>query len=348
MARLKEYGGESDWTARGSDAGADPCAPSLFDRPDWRDAMARHCLPDVPSLTLSARMDGVDALMALVETAPGQAIALANFYSFHWRPTFSVSADLPLRRRLVAAMARQLSDGVGHAALYPVLADAGDLDLLIGGFRDAGWIAIPRVMGCNHVLRLKGRSFADYWATRPGPLRSTVQRKGARSTLDLTIHHSVDDALWADYCAVYERSWKPREEHIAFLRAIAEQAAGRGELRLGFARTATGQPLATQFWTVEGGGAFRRALIHKLAHDAAFDRDSPGTLLSAHMFAQAIDGDHVAMIDYGTGDNPYKRDWMEEQRPLYRLDCFDPARPSSWLPAARTAISRLVGPRHRR
>src|SRR3546814_1064470 len=80
-----------------------------------------------------------------------------------------------------------------------------------------------------------------------------------------------------------------------------------GTLRLGFARLED-QPVATQLWTVENGVA----LIHKLAHDQGFDGASPGSLLSHAMFAHAIDRDHVATIDYGTGDNGYKTDRSEE------------------------------------
>ena len=97
--------------------------------------------------------------------------------------------------------------------------------------------------------------------------------------------------------------------------------------------------MATQYWTVEHGVA----LIHKLSHDRAHDAGSPGTLLSHAMFAQAIDQDRVDLIDYGTGDNGYKADWMDERIALHRIDAFNPRYASSWLPAARTAISALVG-----
>ena len=100
-----------------------------------------------------------------------------------------------------------------------------------------------------------------------------------------------------------------------------------------------GHAVATQFWTVERGVA----LIHKLSHDRAHDGGSPGTLLSHAMFAHAFDTDGVETVDYGTGDNGYKTDWMEERVPLHRIDAFNPRFASSWLPAARTAISALVG-----
>ena len=58
------------------------------------------------------------------------------------------------------------------------------------------------------------------------------------------------------------------------------------------------------------------------------------------------------MVDFGTGDDRYKRDWMERQRPRYRIDALDPARPANWPRIAkRAAQARLVGaekPRYRR
>ena len=313
--------------------------PLMFDRLDWLDGMARHCLPDTQPLIIQASEGNTEAWLFLAQTRPGHAVAMANFYSFSWRPLFVGDPDPASRKRLLAAAARHLARRNALIGLYPVLDDDGDLALLTTAFRDAGWLAIARPMGNNHLLRLDGRDFATYWAARPGPLRSTVQRKGRASPYAITIHDRLTDALWRDYVDVYERSWKPQEANFDFLRAIAEQEGEAGALRLGFAREGD-TAVAAQYWTVENGTAF----IHKLAHDAAHDRGSPGTLLSHAMFRHAIDTDHVALIDYGTGDNPHKTGWMEETRPLYRLDCYNPARPSTWLPAARTTISRLVGP----
>ena len=75
-------------------------------------------------------------------------------------------------------------------------------------------------------------------------------------------------------------------------------------------------PLAAQFWLVENGVA----TIHKLAHVDTARGLSPGTLLSAAMFEAVIERDRPATIDFGTGDDPYKADWMDERSDLYRLE----------------------------
>jgi CelD/BcsL family acetyltransferase involved in cellulose biosynthesis len=40
------------------------------------------------------------------------------------------------------------------------------------------------------------------------------------------------------------------------------------------------------------------------------------------MFRAAIDEDRVTSIDYGTGDEPYKADWMTERGTLWRIEAF--------------------------
>jgi hypothetical protein len=295
-------------------------------------------MPDNPPHILSAAEGRSQAWLFLAESSENKRTAIANWYSFAFRPSFAGDPSSGQKLRLVESMARDLLRDAAQLDLYPVLAEDGTSALFLTAFRRAGWIAVQRPMGINHYLTVGDRDFETYWAGRPGKLRSTVRRKLRSSTLAFEIHHRITDALWDDYTAVYRRSWKPVEPNLDFLRSIAEREGQAGTLRLGFARDAQ-FPVATQFWTVENG----MALIHKLAHDQGADEMSPGTLLSHHMFRAAIDDDKVETIDYGTGDNPYKTEWMEAQRPLYRIDCFNPRFSSAWLPAAKTAISKLVG-----
>jgi CelD/BcsL family acetyltransferase involved in cellulose biosynthesis len=89
---------------------------------------------------------------------------------------------------------------------------------------------------------------------------------------------------------------------------------------------------------VEGGTAF----IHKLAYVEAAKPLSPGTSLSAALFETVIDHDRVSHIDFGTGDDPYKRDWMDQQRPRWRLVAMDPRRPGQWPAILRAVVKRGI------
>jgi CelD/BcsL family acetyltransferase involved in cellulose biosynthesis len=60
------------------------------------------------------------------------------------------------------------------------------------------------------------------------------------------------------------------------------------------------------------------------------------------MFRRALDTDRVRAIDYGTGDDSYKKDWMGERRQLWQIEAFDPRTPRGLAGAARAAASALV------
>ena len=115
------------------------------------------------------------------------------------------------------------------------------------------------------------------------------------------------------------------------------QEGEAGTLRLGIARK-DGRPVAAQLWLVEN----RQATIHKLAYREDMKALSPGTILGEAMFRRALDVDRVEAIDYGTGDDPYKRDWMAERRPLWRLLAFNPRHMFGLLGIAREKASALV------
>ena len=162
--------------------------------------------------------------------------------------------------------------------------------------------------------RRRRAHFCRVLAGRPGALRTTLKRKAKK--VEVEILDQFDPAAWAAYEAIYGESWKPEEGDPPLLRRFAEAEGAAGRMRLGIAR-ANGEAVAAQFWTVEDGTAY----IHKLAHRESAKPLSAGTTLSAALFEHVIDRDGVSLVDFGTGDDPYKRDWMELVRPRYRLDC---------------------------
>ena len=306
-----------------------------FIRQAWFDMLGRHCFADRELLMATARIGDASAVLPLVVESD-RLVALANYYSFAYGPMFDGDPTPDIRFALLRRIAADLRARYHRVSLYP-LVEEDTAALLRRAFAAGGWIALLTDQGENHVLDLRGRNFVIYWAQRPGALRSSVRRKGKAERYSFEIHETITDALWRDYTAVYAASWKNAEPWPAMIRSIADEAAARGVLRLGFARE-EGRAVAVQLWTMEG----RTACIHKLAHDSAEDAGSPGTLLSHHMFEHMIDVEKVAQIDYGTGGNAYKRDWMDTVRPMQRLDCFDPRKAALWLPALKTRISQLV------
>jgi len=308
-----------------------------FDRLDWLTLLAEICLPGAKCVIAVAREGAAVAALPLCRTSEGFA-PLGNWYSFYVRPLSNDPARAPA---LLAALTRSLAPA-GAARLAPL--PEQEAEALAAAFRKSGWIGTIEPCDTNHILELNGRSFDMYWAARPGALRETVRRKGARGLVSLRIETVFNDIDWNAYEAIYASSWKPEEGSPAFLRTFAMAESAAGALRMGLAEI-DGQPVAAQFWTVEGGTAW----IHKLAHDEASRQHSPGTLLSAALFRHVIDVDRVHTVDFGTGDNPYKRDWMEASRPRYALAFYRPAAISHWPQLARLAASaakrRVLRPR---
>ena len=320
-----------DWAA--IEAAADgkldrEARPLIFERLSWFRLVAAHAPPPGRPFALRAH-DGASTAWLFLAIDGRQAHAFANWYSLR----FGAIGDDPRLLRSLASALRDQRPGLDRISLYPLVQDGP----LPAAFRAAGWITRVEAASTSWTIDTRGMDFDGYWATRGSRLRNTAKRKAKAAGLDIVVHRAFDSDAWADYEAVYAASWKPSEGSPAFLRALAEQEGQAGSLRLGIARR-EGRPIAAQLWLVEAG----TATIHKLAY-AEDARDlSPGTVLSVEMFRHALDVDRVERIDFGTGNDGYKADWMERSAPLDRLVCHNPRTAAGILGALRARASKLV------
>ena len=304
--------------------GLDLSASSPFDRLEW------YALLEQPLFAMATRSDA--RVVVPLQRHENGLSSLTNWFSFTWRPIGKCS-------ELIHELARDLRSRTHRVTLSPLPDEDGTAEQLEQTFRDAGWLVLRDQCDENHVLPVAGRTFAEYWAGRPGKMRTTLKRKAKK--VDVDILTQFDQTAWAAYKAVYSESWKPEEERADILEAFAAAEGAAGRIRLGIAR-ADGVPVAAQFWTVENGTAY----IHKLAHIEAATPLSAGTTLSAALFEYVIDTDGVELIDFGTGSDAYKRDWMEQVRPRFRLTCLDWRQPRAW-PAIAKAFVRHLAPHNR-
>jgi Acetyltransferase (GNAT) domain len=309
--------------ARGAlDREAQPC---LFDRMDWFEGLHRHAFRDKQPLLIRAFEDDQELWLPLMLAARGHAVALANWYNFSWRPVFKNCADEIGRLALLRTAAKTVQTQASRLTLAPMPDEDHMASMVAAAFQQSGWVVFREPCDSNHILGVKGRSFDAYWESRPSRLKNTVKRKGKAGIVSIRIEREFNPESWRDYERIYARSWKPEEGNPDFLRQVAERESVSGALRLGLAYI-DGEPVAAQFWTVENGSA----LIHKLAHDERHMPASPGTLLSAALFQHVIDVDRVDIVDFGTGNDGYKAEWMERVRPRYRLEMFWPNHPANW------------------
>jgi len=298
---------------------------SLFDRLSWYRLLAAHTQAEGKLIVARAKHGRRRAWMFL-DVEDHRAHSWTAWYSLRWRPI----GEPDLFQHILRALRDGLVPALDLAPLeYP--------EPLVQACRDAGFRPFLRPATANWIADTEGQDFETYWSRRPAKLRNTAARKARAAALDITIHTDFSPVAWAAYESVYAASWKPDEGAPAFLRALAEQEGAAGALRLGIA-SKDGKPLAAQFWLVENG----EATIHKLAYREDAKAYSPGTILSMHMFRHVLDKDRVHRIDYGTGDEAYKADWMDRKRTLHRLTAYNPRTLRGLAGTARAAASALV------
>ena len=168
------------------------------------------------------------------------------------------------------------------------------------------------------------KDFDTFWRERPSRLQNTTKRKINKlkqvGGFDFKIYTDKDiEQALIDFHHVYYKSWKINEPFPAFIDAMAKHAAKNDQLRLGVMYH-DGVPVASQLWIVQGTTAY----IYKLCYVEEFSELSIGTVLSRYMFERVIEEDKVTCIDYLTGDDAYKKDWMIKSRPLCGLVCLNP------------------------
>jgi hypothetical protein len=311
------------------------CEPTWYAHSDWFELL-RSCgwVGDQPRL-LEVRHQEAMRLPLLCGPKPGHWQGLSNYYTPLLMPVGGTALADP--KGLARAWRRA---GASILDLRPLDAESSWVAELRAALRSAGyWLAEAPAFG-NWVLHVEGQTAEQYLAARPGPLRTSLQRGRARlkraGELSLEVVLSPGEALeraLQDYEAVYAASWKPAEGSAAFIRGLMHWMAARGELRLGVLRL-NGEPLAAQIWFVSQGVAS----IFKLAHVDGKEALSPGTVLTAELMSRVIDVDGVHTVDFISGDDGYKRDWMSERRQRMALLAFDPLTTRGLAGAFRHAL----------
>lgn len=227
----------------------------------------------------------------------------------------------------VRAFAKELGaslkslDGVRIEGLDPA---GSHFSALLEGLRAAGLVVKPYFGWANWFESTNGLEFEDYASRRPASLRNTWKRKSAtlERSARTTCHVYRDgdpNTLVLLYENIREKSWKAAEPYPAFIPALIRLAAEKGALRFGVL-SIDGEPAAAQFWIVWSG----RATIYKLVHAEKFAQFSPGTLLTMEMMRTVLGEDRPFEIDFGRGDDAYKKLWLSTRRERWGVDAADP------------------------
>jgi hypothetical protein len=271
---------------------------------------------------------------------------LSNYYSSLYAPLAWCAAD-----GTSPIASQTLWHGIGqhlyqHPARWPVITlspldlDAPFLPPLQTGLKQAGYWTDRFFCFGNWYLAVAQRSFATYAASLPSALRHSIERGQRRLSKQgnwgIHIQQSTDAGLEpaiAQFVQVYNKSWKTAEPTPQFIPQLIRMAAAQGWLRLGVLML-NGQAIAAQLWLLKDG----KASIYKLAYAKGYEKLSAGSVLTHALMQHVIDIDQATEVDYLTGDDAYKRDWMSHRRERWGLIAFSPRTPRGlWLAARHFA-----------
>lgn len=271
-----------------------------------------------------------------------KVVALGNYYTSLFSPALACDVQ-PNELALLVLQAVRAHSPLQSLRLAPMAPSAPGFDLMRTALATAGLVPFDYFCFGNWYQPISGNA-EQYLASRPGDLRSTLRRMGKKFTTaggHFEIVSSPDqtaDAA-ASFISVYSSSWKRPEPFAGFIPGLAHLCAQKGWLRLGLAKIDK-QVVAAQLWIVAAG----KASIYKLAYDPAFRHLSPGSLLTAQLMSHVIDVDKVQEIDYLTGDDAYKNQWMSHRRERRGLIAFNPRTLGGFAALLRETSARRLKP----
>jgi len=176
----------------------------------------------------------------------------------------------------------------------------------------------------NWYLDKINYSFSEYFENLPKKIQKDVQycrrRLGKMGNLQTLIE--LDSGSLDHYLDLYDKvrakSWKAQEKDKTFIREFTKLTAERGWMRLAFLWY-NDVPIACQKWIV----CDQRAYIWDVLHDEDYGKHSPGKILSTDVSQYVFDHDKVIEIDFMTGDEPYKKDWIPKRRERKGITIFN-------------------------
>jgi len=316
---------------------------SIFLSRPWFENLVNTFFEDHQSLLLACVIeeDIVLAILPLDKRGNEHFSALTHLYS----SLFTLLLAKQNQAEIIQCLVRGLTQiPLVSLRLAPIAKDDGNMQMLQQAMEQEGFECHLKYRFYNWIHHLQGQSFKQYLAARPSRVRNTIARKQRKLerehgyTIRLFTDQNLQQGL-ADYNAVYKASWKAHEQFDGFISDLARTLSRLGWLRLAVLYIDE-KPAAAQFWFV----VYKKASIFKLAYDDAWKQYSPGSILISYLMEYVIDTDNVEEIDFLTGNDAYKQDWMSQRRERWGLYCGKPSRPEGRIDRIADLFKRLTRP----
>ena len=346
---VKIYGALDELPSSYADSFEQNAGRSFYQSLPWyRNFIATALDPDDRVCIYALEQDGVPAaafpLRYNLHRRPWQPrilSSLSNYYTTSFEPLIDPAHDPP---DAVSTLVKAICKGSPTwdvLNLKPMLRDSPAFSKIVQSLEQAGIVVQTYFCAGNWYTPLDGKSYEEYLAGLRSSVRNIAKSKNkklersGRARIEIVdSFEGLEPAIHA-YNKVYSASWKVPEPYPLFVPGLIHTCAELGWLRLGIAYI-DHEPAAAQLWIVKDG----KAAIYKIAYDQKFADLSVGTYLTMQLMKRAIDGDRVSEVDYLSGDDRYKRDWMSHRRELWGILAMNPR-----TVAGALSIMRHVGGR---
>ena len=310
-----------DWDSLCDRTGATP-----FLRPGWIEPWNDAFAQGEPVYLTSRREGRLVGVLPLVSRR-GTLASPANWHSPLYGPAVEDEQAAQDLARAVMAHAGRFAD------LWFLDPEAPGFPQLSAAAAEAGYGTIVRTSARSPYVALDG-TFEEFMAGRDRKFRKDIGRRwrrleeegGGASFEDGS--RDLDDLL-TEGLRLEASGWKLEQgtaivadpRHERFYRRIAQWAADRGWLRLGFLHVGD-RPVAFDFG-IEAAGAF---YVPKGGFDEEYRKLGPGQLLTYAAIRRAFE---VGLSSYELlgQEDEYKRPWTSTVRERLRLQAF-PRRPA--------------------
>ncbi len=331
---LSAYKGEIGWLEKYAGVASQQSVLGFDQTPEWFESYMSYIVSESENTMMVGVVDGSSNKPLLLMPmsfdlsrylSVKHLSALSNYYTALFQPL--MVGEGKMKGEVLSFFVSMLNGDVlawDEIVLEPMGQESLFYKALCHSLDESRSLYIVNECFMNWYLDVGEQNYETYESLLPSKLRNTFQRKQRKLARELgyTIRiiqdeNDLNDFI-LDYESVYEKSWKSEESHPQFIRAIIKSFAQKGWLRLGLMYI-DGEPVAAQLWFVKD----HVASIYKLSYDSEYAKYSVGSILMAALMRQVIDIDGVKLVDFLTGDDAYKKDWMSHQQARYRIRIYN-------------------------
>ncbi len=307
---------------------------SIFFSRQWFNNFLRTSLDDGHTLLLACVVDGDSVLSILPIMKPDNSEywhSLSNYNSSLYRILLADKKQQEILNCLVQGLSLL---PLVELTLDPIAENDENMLKFQRVMESSDFYCLQPLRFVNWFHQLQGQSFEAYMASRPSRVRNTIERKKRKLEREhgydirLFIDNDLQQAM-LDYNAIYQASWKTNERFAGFVEGLVQSLAKPGWLRFAILYIEE-KPVAAQIWFVAHG----KANIFRLVYDQNWKKYSPGSILTHYLMKHVINIDRVEEIDFLTGNDAYKKEWMSESRTRWGLIFAKKQKPKSkatWL-----------------